>query len=207
MGIHVSPLPCTSLPPPSPPHPSRLSQSTAFGCPASCIEFPMTLCLPMGMYVSMLFSQIIPPSPPTESTSLFFLSAPPLLPRVGLLNAGRLEDPDGWLKLENFILIFWSLVPCPEFGPSLKYRAIMDEAFFLCKNQWSQSITCLCKQIFCPGKRSEVCLITVPKAPSASTMSILSSFTWAPGEHPTKSKTRSSGGGPPPSLGTCYIMW
>ena len=95
MGIHVSPLPCTSLPPPSPPHPSRLSQSTAFGCPASCIQFPMTLCLPMGMYVSMLFSQITPPSPPTESTSLFFLSAPPLLPRVGLLNAGRLEDPDG----------------------------------------------------------------------------------------------------------------
>ena len=32
-GIHVS------LPPPSPPYPSGLSQSTGFGCPVSCTGY------------------------------------------------------------------------------------------------------------------------------------------------------------------------
>ena len=78
VGIQVSPYPPTSLPP----YPSRLSQSTGFGYLASCIELALVICFTYGnVYVSMLFSQIIPPSPfPTESKSLFFTPVSPLLP-------------------------------------------------------------------------------------------------------------------------------
>ena len=86
-GIHVYPPSWAPLPPPSPPYPSRLSQSTSFGCPASCIKLDFTY---GNVYVSMLFSQIIPPSPsPTESKSLFFMSVstPVFLP--GESHGGR----------------------------------------------------------------------------------------------------------------------
>ena len=75
-GVHVS-----THPPPSPPHLSGLSQSTGFECPASCIELALVICFTYGnIHVSMLFSQIIPPSPsPTESKSLFFISVSLLL--------------------------------------------------------------------------------------------------------------------------------
>ena len=80
-------------PPPSPPHPSRLSQST---CVTGACHMVMGLgallhmsnlhwlfVLHTVMYVSMLFSQIIPPlSSPTESKSLFFTSVFPLLPCI-----------------------------------------------------------------------------------------------------------------------------
>ena len=39
-GIHMSPLSSASLPPFTPSHPSRLSQSTGFELPASCSKFP-----------------------------------------------------------------------------------------------------------------------------------------------------------------------
>ena len=85
-GIHVSP---PVLPPlPSPPYPSGLSQSTGFGCPASCIKLVLVICFTYGnIHVSMPFSQIISPSPPpTESKSLFFISVSLLLPfHVGSL--------------------------------------------------------------------------------------------------------------------------
>ena len=61
------------------PHPvsSRLSQSTSFRCPASYVQLALTY---GNIYVSILFSQIIPSSPsPTESKSLFFTSVSPLL--------------------------------------------------------------------------------------------------------------------------------
>ena len=66
----------TLLLPPSPSCPSRLSQCTGFECPASCIELGLVIYFTYGnIRVSMLFSQIIPPSPsPTESKSLFFKS-------------------------------------------------------------------------------------------------------------------------------------
>ena len=54
----------TSLPSPSPPHPSRVSWSTSFGFPASYSKFPLAISFTSGnIYVSMLLSQIIPPSP------------------------------------------------------------------------------------------------------------------------------------------------
>ena len=74
-GAHVSPT-WNSLPPPSPPHPSGLSQSTGYECPASCLELALVIHFTYGNgRVSMLFSQTIPPSPfPTESKSLLFTS-------------------------------------------------------------------------------------------------------------------------------------
>ena len=79
--VYMCPPPSwTPLPPH--PHPSGLSQSTSFGCPTSCIELALVIYFTYSnVHVSVLFSQIIPPWPsPTESKSLFFMSAPPLLP-------------------------------------------------------------------------------------------------------------------------------
>ena len=48
---------------PSPPHPSRLSQSTSFGIAASHSKFPLAIYFTYGnVYVSMLLSQLVPPS-------------------------------------------------------------------------------------------------------------------------------------------------
>ena len=65
----------------SPPHPFRLTQSTCLGCPSSYFKLPLAIYFTYGnVSVSKLFSQIIPPSPPTESKSLFFTSVSRLLP-------------------------------------------------------------------------------------------------------------------------------
>ena len=66
----------TLLPPPSPSHPSGWSQCTSFECPVSCIKLGLVIYFTYGnIHVSVLFSQIIPPSPSsTESSSLFFTS-------------------------------------------------------------------------------------------------------------------------------------
>ena len=75
------PLSHTVLPPPSPSHPSGLSQSTGFECPVSCIKPGLVIYFTYGnRHVSMLFSQIILLSSfPTESKSLFFTSVSLLL--------------------------------------------------------------------------------------------------------------------------------
>ena len=73
------------FPPPSPPpHSSRLSQNTGFGLLASLCKLPLSVYFTDGnVYISMLFSQIIPPSPSfTVSQSLFFMSVFPLLPCI-----------------------------------------------------------------------------------------------------------------------------
>ena len=46
-GAHVSPI-LNLLPPPSPPHPCGLSQSTSFECPASCIELALVIYFTYG---------------------------------------------------------------------------------------------------------------------------------------------------------------
>ena len=73
-----------SLPPPSPPHPSGSSQCTSPEHPVSCIEPGLAIYFTYdNIHISMLFSQIIPPSPsPTESKSLFFISVPLLLSHI-----------------------------------------------------------------------------------------------------------------------------
>ena len=85
MGVHVSPIlnpPPTSLPIPS--HPSGSSQCTSSEHPVSGIKPGLAICFTYdNIHVSMLFSQIIPPSPcPTESTSLFFTSVSLFLSRI-----------------------------------------------------------------------------------------------------------------------------
>ena len=76
------PEPPSHLPPP--PHPSELSHCTGFECPVSCIKLELVICFTYGnIHISMLFSQIIPPSPSlTESKSLFFISVSLLLSRI-----------------------------------------------------------------------------------------------------------------------------
>ena len=73
---------CVPHPEPLPPsHPTGLSQCTGLECPVSCIELGLVIYFTYGnIYVSMLFSQIIPlSSSPTESKSLFFISVSLLL--------------------------------------------------------------------------------------------------------------------------------
>ena len=81
--VYMCPASCP-LPPPSPSHPSELSQCTSFECPASCIELGLVICSTYGnIHVSMLFSQIIPLFPfPTEFNSLFFIYVSLLLYHV-----------------------------------------------------------------------------------------------------------------------------
>ena len=68
-------------PPPSPYHPSELSQGTSPKHPVLCIEPGLVARFIYDIiHVSMPFSQIIPPSPsPTESKRLFYTSVSLLL--------------------------------------------------------------------------------------------------------------------------------
>ena len=83
MGVHVFPIQ-NPLPPPSPSHPSGSSQCTSPEHPVSCTEPGLAICFTYNnIHVSMLFSQIIPPSPsPTESKRLFYASMSLLLSRI-----------------------------------------------------------------------------------------------------------------------------
>ena len=77
----------TSLPLPSPSHPSGSSQCISPEHPVSCIEPGLAIHFTYDyVHVSMFFSQIIPPSPsPTESKRLLYTSVTLLLSRIVLL--------------------------------------------------------------------------------------------------------------------------
>ena len=81
IGMHISPPSWSPLPPPTPSHPSRLSQSPGFGFPDLYSKLPLAICFTYGkVYVSMLLSQFVPPSPsPTIFTSLFSMSVSPFM--------------------------------------------------------------------------------------------------------------------------------
>ena len=72
----------TSLPPPSPPYPSKLSQSTGFGFPDSYIKLPLALCFTYGMYMFQRYwlrsshSPLLPVCPKVWSLCLCLLCCP-----------------------------------------------------------------------------------------------------------------------------------
>ena len=74
----------TPLPPPSLYHPSGSSQCTSPKHPVSCIKLGLAIHFLYDIiHVSMLFSQIIPPSPsPSESKRLFYTSMSLLLSHI-----------------------------------------------------------------------------------------------------------------------------
>ena len=84
-GVHVFSV-LRPLPPPSPYHPSGLSQCTSPKHPISCIEPGLAIhYLYAIIHVSMPFYQIIPPSPsPTEFKRLLYTSVSLLLSRIQL---------------------------------------------------------------------------------------------------------------------------
>ena len=75
MCVHVFPI-LKPLPPPSPHHPSGLSQCTSPKHPVSCIEPGLAIRFIYDViHVSKPFLQIVLPSPsPTESKRLFYTS-------------------------------------------------------------------------------------------------------------------------------------
>ena len=78
-GVHVFPI-LNPLPPPFPYHPSGSCQCTSPKHPVSCIEPGLVIHFLYDIHVSMIFLQIIPPSPsPTESKRLFYTSVSLLL--------------------------------------------------------------------------------------------------------------------------------
>ena len=89
-GVHMFPI-LKPLPLPSPYHPPGSSQCTSPEHPVSCIELLLAICFTYDIsyvsvfqfYVSMPFSQIIPPSPsPSKSKRLFYTSVSLLLSRI-----------------------------------------------------------------------------------------------------------------------------
>ena len=79
MGIHVSPPSWNSCPPPSPLYPSRLSQSTGFGCLASCIKLALVIYFTYDKYMFWSYSlklshpRLLPLSPKVCSLRLCLL--------------------------------------------------------------------------------------------------------------------------------------
>ena len=66
--VYMCPSSWTPFPLPSPSHPSGLSHGTSPECPVLCIEPGLAMYFTYdNIHVSMIFSQIIPPSPsPTD---------------------------------------------------------------------------------------------------------------------------------------------
>ena len=113
----------TLLPPPSPSHLSGSSQCTSPEHPVSCIEPGLAICFTYdNIHVSMLFSQIIPPSPsPTESKSLFLK-----LFKCLFLNSSRV----GWLDFLNyccFCISDFILLKRRHFSMSTKWFFLQDK--------------------------------------------------------------------------------
>ena len=73
------------LPPSSPFYSSGLSQCTGFKCPVSYIELELVIYFTYGnIHVSMLFSQIIPPSlSPTDQKVCSFICVSFAVPHIG----------------------------------------------------------------------------------------------------------------------------
>jgi len=81
IGICISPPSLVPLPPLFPSHPLGCHRALALGSLHHTSSFHWPSILQVVMYrFHYLFSQIIPPSPPTVSKSLLFMFVSPLLP-------------------------------------------------------------------------------------------------------------------------------
>ena len=79
MGVHVSPI-LKPLPPPSLSHPSVWSQRTSPERPITFITPGLAIYFTYGkLHISMVFSQIIPPSPSPTESKIWFLTSVSLL--------------------------------------------------------------------------------------------------------------------------------
>ena len=70
--VHMCPPFWIPLPPPSPPHPSGLSQFTGFKCPVSCIELHVFQCYSLRSSHPLL----------PQSSKVLFISVPLLLSNI-----------------------------------------------------------------------------------------------------------------------------
>ena len=129
----------TPLPPPSPSHPSGSSQCTSPEHPVSCIEPGLLICFTYdNIHVSVLFSQIISPSPsPTEPRSLFCETS------LSLLLSRRLGHRYHLSKFNIYELIYcigvflWLISLCIV-GPSFIHLIRTNSnAFFLIAEWYS----------------------------------------------------------------------
>ena len=74
--VYMCPPPWKPLLPPSPLHPSRMSQSTISECPASCIKFALVIYFNMVIYMSLCYflisfcAHLLPHSPKVCSLHL-----------------------------------------------------------------------------------------------------------------------------------------
>ena len=100
----------TLLPAPSPYHPSGLSQCTSPKHPVSCIEPGLaTRFIHDILHVSMLFSQIFPPSPSLSWVTLFLLND---TIKMRHLRFRQNRDIGIFIFLDEYILMQWPWDPC-----------------------------------------------------------------------------------------------
>ena len=102
------------IPPPSPTYPSRLSQRTGFESPASYIKLALVIYFTYGnIYVSMLFSQIIPPFPsPTESKSLSLHLCLLCCPACRIIGTIFLDFINICINICSLSFSFWLIAIC-----------------------------------------------------------------------------------------------
>ena len=98
-SIHVPLLTWTPLPPPFPPWPPGLSQSTSFGCPASCIKLALaTYFTYRCKYVKMVIYMLQCSSSKSSHPRLL-----PLSPKVYSLHLCLLCHPVCWIIITIFL--------------------------------------------------------------------------------------------------------
>ena len=88
---------------PSQSHPSGLSQCISFQYPVSCIELGLVIYFTYGnTHVSMLFSQITPPSPsPRKSNDIIYICVSFAVLHIGSSFKGGLACCDSWGHKES----------------------------------------------------------------------------------------------------------